>query len=481
MRYAHRTLARATRLTARCPLVLVMLVLAALLLAACTGEQTTSSEGTGAEPTTTAPSQADASGSPSTSTGGGPAADEAVDTASTPADEVPDEELTVELNPDVVAAHNRLGMLVFQQLVSQQPGDATESIFLSPTSIALALSMAWNGADGDTEAAMAGALQLADALGGDLTRADIHAANLALLQELADTDVRLDIANSIWYREELAFNPEFLRENERFYRALVSRLDFKAAESVDIINRWVSDTTQGLIPSVVEQLDDDQIMMLVNAVYFKGDWTTPFDAHLTRDMPFYAAAGDSRNVPMMYREGRIEYFEDGFQAVRLPYGDEERLAMYVFLPPADVDIHDFTADFTYETLTDTFARFAPARGEVLLPRMDIAYKANLNEPLRALGMGVAFDAGAADFGRMRPAGETRNIYIGDVIHQSVLKVDEEGTEAAAVTSVDFRVTSLPMYDFRFQADRPFVVVIRDDATGALLFVGAVTDPGATNH
>lgn len=454
MPFAHRKMVRAARATARRSLVLFVLLIATFLLAACTDEKTASPKAAGAD-------------SPST---------EAVAQLN--------EELTDELNPEVVAAHNRLGLLVLQQLFAEQhdaAGGTVESVFLSPTSIALALSMAWNGADGETEAAMARALQLADVLAGDangLSRADVNAANLALLQELADTDVRLDIANSIWHREELSFNPEFLQENERFYHALVSGLDFAAPESVDVINRWVSDATQGLIPSVVEQLDEDQIMLLINAVYFKGDWTTPFNEQFTREMPFHSAAGSSRHVPMMYREGSIEYFEDGFQAVRLPYGDDERLAMYVFLPSADQDIHEFTANLTYETLADTFDRFTPMRGEVLLPRMDIAYKANLNQALQALGMGIAFDAGAADFSRMRPADETRNIYIGDVIHRSVLKVDEEGTEAAAVTSVDFRVTSMPMYDFRFQADRPFVVVIRDDATGALLFIGAMTDPGA---
>ena len=217
-------------------------------------------------------------------------------------------------------------------------------------------------------------------------------------------------------------------------------------------------------------------MLLLNAVYFKGDWTAPFDPQQTRDMPFYRPSGDSRPVPMMYQDGRFGYFEDGFQAVRLPYGDDERLAMYVFLPPRGADFYEFSASLDYETLADAFSRFVPGHGEVLLPRMDVSYKTRLNAALQELGMGIAFDPGRADFSRLHPAG-SRNIYISDVIHQSVLKVDEEGTEAAAVTSVDFRVTSLPVYDFRFQADRPFVVVIRDDATGALLFVGAVVDPG----
>lgn len=430
------------------------------------------------------------------------------------------EELIAALNPHVVTAHNRLGMLIFGQLVSQtRPAGGAdaetddESVFISPISIALALGMAYNGAAGETETAMAKALQLEgllqegllqeallqeallqegprqegllqdstttaspDADGTRLTRADINASNLALLEALTGTGARLDIATSIWYRQEFALNPAFVEETQRYYRARISALDFAAPESVDVINRWVSDATRGLIPAVVDQLDEDQIMLLLNAVYFKGDWTAPFDPQQTRDMPFYRPSGDSRPVPMMYQDGRFGYFEDGFQAVRLPYGDDERLAMYVFLPPRGADFYEFSASLDYETLADAFSRFVPGHGEVLLPRMDVSYKTRLNAALQELGMGIAFDPGRADFSRLHPAG-SRNIYISDVIHQSVLKVDEEGTEAAAVTSVDFRVTSLPVYDFRFQADRPFVVVIRDDATGALLFVGAVVDPG----
>lgn len=563
-----------------------------------------------------------------------------------------EEELTLAVSPDLVAAHNRLGILVFRHLLTEQaleattgssvaadvataadaaavadsaaamdsatsadsaaamdpaaasdsaaatdspaapdPAAATDSaasadsapatdspaapdfaaisgsaaaagrnVFISPVSIALALNMAWNGAAGETERAMAQALQLARLVhqngtsghGADAdpnrdnlgpSRAAINAANLALLDALAGTDVRLDIASSIWYRLGITPNPAFLEDNEHYYRASVAALDFGAAESVHVINRWVRDATQGLIPSVLEQLEEDQVLLLINAVYFKGAWSTPFDARLTRDMPFHRMGGESRIVPMMYRNGQFDYFEGvgrsddvghfesigqvgdvaysenvrymgdvrymrdvrymedvrypedvgymegGFQAVRLPYGESKRLAMYVFLPPEGVGLFEFAASLDHETLANVFGRFTPRHGEVFLPRIDISYKANLNDALRALGMGVAFDPGAADFSRMLqgtgPASASEgaaapgasNVYIGDAIHQSVLKVDEEGTEAAAVTSIDFRLTSVPVYDFRFQADRPFVVVIRDDATGALLFVGAITDPG----
>lgn len=378
----------------------------------------------------------------------------------------------------VVQAHNRLGMVLFSTI--NKSGE--ENVFLSPTSIALALSMAYNGADGTTLAAMREAMQW-----GELSDDQINAASLALLHlldeassdetEIGDAGIRMNIANSLWHRLEFAPGEKYLQDVRRFYRALVEGLDFNAAQSVKTINAWVSDATQGLIPTVVDRLDADLLMLLINAVYFKGDWTHPFDTRQTREMPFHLTPQSTRPVPMMHHSGTIDYYEDeGMQAIRLPYGQDERLAMYVYLPKAGLDFDSFVQQITYDTLEDTFDQFTPKYGEVNLPRMDIAYKVRLNDALTALGMGIAFNGGQADFGRMRSDEGPGNLYLGDVIHQSVLKVDEEGTEAAAVTSIEVRVTSMPVYAFRFRADRPFVIAIRDDETGALLFVGAIRDP-----
>lgn len=413
----------------------------------------------------------------------GPTQQPEVSHAST-GDEVSEDDTVVThvpLDPRLIAAHNRFGWLLLRELLGQT-ADAEESIFLSPTSIALALGMAFNGASGTTQTAMAEALQLRD-----LSRGEINEQSLALLQTLdrvgdgdaPDPGVRLDIANSLWHRQDVALNQDFLADVSRFYRAEVQGLDFTAPASVNVINDWVSKATQGLIPSVVDELDPDLALLLVNAVYFKGDWTTPFDKALTSERPFHPAAGPSRPVSMMRRSGTIDYFQDeAVQAVRLPYGKDERVAMYVFLPHAGSNVRDVVASWSPESLEQTFSRFAKRYGEVLLPRIDLRYKAKLKDPLSTLGMSTAFDAGQADFGRMGPVGPARNFYLGNVLHQSVLQVDEEGTEAAAVTSIDVRVTSVPVYDFRFEANRPFIIAIRDDVTGALLFLGVIMDPDA---
>lgn len=380
-----------------------------------------------------------------------------------------------DIHPQVVSAHNKLGLLIHKYLAQQAGED--ENVFLSPLSISLALSMVYNGAAGDTAAAMAETLQW-----DELDLETINKAHRALLDMLSEADddtlgVKLQIANSIWHRQGFSLRPKFLQQTDEFYRAIASELDFAASQSVDVINDWVSENTQGLIQNLIERLDEDMVMVLVNTVYFKGDWTLPFDAALTRDGEFTLSSSEVRDVPMMYRDGRFDHFAGpDFEAVRLPYGKDERLAMYVFLPGEQTSLAALQQRLSYENWNEWLSGFSRKLGEVSLPRIDVEYKVTLNDVLRSLGMGVAFDRSLADFSLMVPDDSPAQLSISDVIHQAVLKVDEEGTEAAAATSVGVRVTSLPMYEFRFTADRPFFIAIRDDATGALLFVGSIVDP-----
>lgn len=380
------------------------------------------------------------------------------------------------VNPTIIAAHNELGLLIHDALM--RTAEAGDNVFISPLSISLALSMAYNGAAGDTATAMADTLQLSD-----LEIDAINEANRALLQaysaDSADMPlgVRLHIANSLWHRQGFPLRSEFLQRNATFYDATAEQLDFAAPESVDVINEWVSRRTEGLIDNLVDRLEDDLVLLLINTVYFKGEWTVPFDAAFTREGPFRLASGEERMVPFMYHDGRFDHYANAdFQAVRLPYGDDERLAMYVFLPAETTDLHAFAEQLSYTNWNEWLAGFTRKLGEVTLPRINVEYKTSLNDVLHSLGMGVAFDRMRADFSNIVPKDSAAPLSISDVVHQSVLKVDEEGTEAAAATSVGVRVTSMPMYEFRFTADRPFFVAIRDDATGSLLFVGSIADP-----
>lgn len=386
----------------------------------------------------------------------------------------------VDLDQDVAAALNRMGLRLYRELVARQgTGDGTVDtggeggLFISPASIAMALAMTYNGARGETQAAMAEALSLT---GLDLET--INDSYYALIQELAaaadpDGGVQLRIANGIWHRHEVDFYEDFLDRNRQFYGAAVETADFDDPATVDVINRWVSDMTEGRITDLLEEIRPDSVMFLINALYFKGDWTTPFDPAHTRPMPFHRQG----EIPMMFREGDMEHYRgDGFQAVRLPYGEEGRLAMYVFLPDADSDLDAFHAGLTYDNWQEWQAGFAEKFGQVGLPRFRLTYKEKLNETLKAMGMEIAFDRLRADFGGMRPVSPGNNLYIGDVLHETFLLVNEEGSEAAGATSVEIRVESAQIPEFELVADRPFFVAIQDDETGVLLFAGSVTDP-----
>lgn len=372
---------------------------------------------------------------------------------------------------DVITAQNRFGLALLRELSASAPD---ESIFISPLSVHMALSMAYNGAEGATADEMGQALHLAT-----LARDRLNLAVRTQLAYFADEDlgVKLNVANGLWYAQELAFRSDYIASIEQYYQAAIAPLSFRNPESTAAINDWVSRQTEGLIPNLVDSLDPETIMLLVNAVYFKGDWSEPFDPALTQPHPFRLPTGAVKEVPMMYKDGQIAHYQsDRFEAIRLPYGDDERLAMYIFLPSEGVGLTEFVETLTYDNWETWIAGFQSKLGEVRLPRMELSYKTRLNTALKALGMGSAFDPTRAEFGAIRESGPGQNMYISDVVHQAVLKVDEEGTEAAAATSIGFRVTSMPMYAFRFVADRPFFAAVRDETTGAILFVGTVTDP-----
>ena len=218
-------------------------------------------------------------------------------------------------------------------------------------------------------------------------------------------------------------------------------------------------------------------MFLINAVYFKGRWTAEFDKKLTQDQDFHLADGSVKSHPMMRREDKYRYLKtDDLQAIRLPYG-EDRFALYVFLPRSEQSLAEFVGQLTPETLDDRLMQMHRRKGEIVLPKFKHEYEQNLNTVLGALGMDIAFDPGRADFYRMLDSPIDMAFYISEVLHKTFVEVNEEGTEAAAVTSVRMTLTAMaPEDDFQMTVDRPFFYMIRDDETGAVLFMGVVTDP-----
>ena len=368
----------------------------------------------------------------------------------------------------LVDANTKFGFKLFQEVLKQ---DSKRNVFVSPTSIAIALSMTYNGASGETQQAMANALELQG-----MSLDNINQANNTLKASLenADPAVQMSIANSLWARQGISFNPEFIKQNQQFYGAKVTELDFAKPDSSNIINNWVKENTRGKIDNIVGQLKPDDVLFLINAIYFKGNWTKKFDKSQTTERPFNLSNGSQKQHPMMSQSGKYRYYEnETFQAVSLPYG-KGRMSLYVFLPSKTMNLNTFQQQLKSENWQQWMNQFRLRQGSVELPRFKFDYDIKLNNALKALGMETAF-SNQANFSNMTSA----SVAINEVKHKTFVEVNEEGTEAAAATSVGMVLTSARMpaeEPFQMVVDRPFFCAIRDNQTGTILFMGSIKEP-----
>jgi serine protease inhibitor len=369
------------------------------------------------------------------------------------------------------ASSSAFGFDLYRAILAERPG---ENVFISPASVGFALAMTYNGAAGPTRDAMAAALRLSTTSLDTVNRTD--STLIARMNEPIER-VRLSVANSLWARRGLRFKKDFLERNTRFYGADVRSIDFNAPGAAEEINGWVSEKTNGTIPKIVETIDPTSILFLIDAIYFKGAWTHEFDPKLTHEADFYAPGGAVEKRAMMEQRGEYLYLKgDGFQAASLPYGDG-RTSMYVFLPDDRAGLGKFNDGLTAQAWESWLGGFASRKGHIELPRFKIEFKASLKPALTKLGMGDAFDGSRANFSGMIEA-TGANVFIHDVLHKTYVAVDEEGTEAAAVTSVEMRLTSVmePEKPFEMICDHPFFVAIRDNETGLVLFMGSIVNP-----
>jgi serine protease inhibitor len=375
------------------------------------------------------------------------------------------------VSPKLIEAQTKFSFNLFSALQKQTPN---KNLFISPISISQAIAMLYNGASGETQKAIGSTLTL-----GDLSLEDFNASSedLGKTLEYYDPGVQLSTANSIWTNQNTPIKPDFLSRNRRFYRAKVESLDFTNPQSVKTINNWVKRNTQGKIEGIVEELKESDKLLLVNATYFKGAWTKPFNPELTKAQDFATPDG-KKTVQMMDQQGSYRYFEtDDLQAIALPYG-KRRLNLYVLLPKDGKTIADLLPLLTQNAETDGLTsdwtrQFASNPGRIQLPRFKMESKLNLETPLTTLGMGIAFTP-KADFSNL----SDRSSQIDQVLHKTFVEVNEVGTEAAAVTSIGIRTTSaeMPKSPFTMKVDRPFLCILRDDQTGAILFMGAIVNP-----
>jgi len=367
---------------------------------------------------------------------------------------------------DLITAGSEFGLDLFRIILESD--DCPENLMISPTSVAIALGMTYNGAEGETKTAFETTLRHQG-----LSREEINDIYQALIDYLlkADRKVIFEIANSIWYRQDFNVLQSFTDVNKKYYYADVRALDFNNANAVRIINDWVALKTHDKIKDVLDNIPPEAVMYLINALYFNGMWKYQFDEKNSFTGSFYGE-NDVVQVKYMKNESSYPYFEnDMLSAVELPYGNGNYV-MHVFLPKASKSLDEIIQSLnpeTWKTWMDSFNLRDEV--EVQLPKFKYEYKTLLNDPLIEMGLGIAFN-GPADFSGISP---DYDLYISRVIHQTFIDVNEKGTEAAAVTVVEIRYTSMPEKT-SFIVDRPFIYSISEKNTGALLFMGKVGNP-----
>jgi serpin B len=362
--------------------------------------------------------------------------------------------------------------------------NAGQNVVFSPVSISTALSMTYAGAKGQTES------ETASALRWDLPQPRHHAAMNELDAALAargegklGTDgkpFRLNVVNTTWMQKDETFLPAYLDVLAEHYGAGVNLLDFitNAEGSRKTINAWVEAKTEDRIKELIPMgvINAATRLVLTNAVYFNAAWRTPFSATVA-SAPFKRLDGSSVNVPMMRQPetGFPAATGAGWTAVALPYQDE-RLSMLLVVPD-EGKFDTVEASLNAVTLAQMVAGLAPRTVTLQMPRFKFETAASLKELLQALGMNRAFEPGVADFSGMDG---TMSLYIQAVLHKAFIAVGEKGTEAAAATAVVVGRTSAPLDVLFLTADRPFLFFLRDEPTGAILFLGRVLDPSQTS-
>ncbi|MBP1968322.1 serpin B [Virgibacillus natechei] len=371
----------------------------------------------------------------------------------------------------IIPSNNALGFSLITEVEANENGNS----FVSPTSLLMALSMVYNGADGVTKEEMANVLQNE---GMDID--EWNKANASLMSMLhRDSDhFQLHVANSIWLNDFFHFQDEFAQNNKDYFNAEIHEIDITDNESAERINDWVTDMTNDKIDNIVDSpLNPDLVAILINAIYFKGDWTYAFDENKTEERTFHLDDGTTKDVPLMTQSEDLAYMEnESFQAVTLPYGDEE-MSMNVFLPRENSSVDEFKAMLTEENWTAWSSQFDTKEGTIMLPKFQLEYETILNETLEKLGMESAFDEDA-NFPKMIE--EDDPLWISQVKQKTFIDVNEEGTEAAAATSVEMEITSAPIDEpFHMEVNRPFFITITDDETDAILFMGSISNPMQT--
>lgn len=368
---------------------------------------------------------------------------------------------------NIAETNNQLGF----QLLSILNKNNKDNIFISPFSAFMAISLVYNGADGETKDEIQKVLQ------SDLNVEKLNEQHKKLLESLNydDGGMQLKIANSIWLNEQFHFQDQFANNMKKYYKADTEEVNVTSPEAPKKINDWVKEQTKGKIDNIVEHpLNNDLVSMFINAIYFKGQWMNEFDSKITENRTFYLADQSKKELPFMQQKNKWLYLEnEKFQAISLPYKDE-KMTMKVILPKEQTDMDDFIQNMTIENWKKWKNEFSLKEGTVLLPKFQLKYEVDLNNSLQQLGMKNAFERNA-NFSKLIK--EEVPLWIDKVKQVAYIDVNEEGTEAAAVTSIAIETTAF-MEDetFYMEVNRPFFIAIVDEKKDLILFMGLIENP-----
>ncbi len=366
----------------------------------------------------------------------------------------------------IISYGNKFGLDLFTKVAKVDD----INLMLSPLSAKIALTMLLNGSNSNTY------LQIRDMLGyNDLTVEQINDVYKSLVSQLLSVDpsVKLAIANAVWVKKDFEIKVPFKESMTNTFDARIQSLDFSLPSSLATINKWASDNTFGKIPKVLDEISPEMVMFLMNALYFKGNWSYQFDESKTQSDVFHLNDANQINVPMMQITSDASVYDCvNFKALELYYG-RKNFSMILILPNGSIG--DFYDNFTLESwndLSNYFTTSTPIRElQISLPKFKFSYEKKLNDELIALGMQDAFDASLANLSSI----SDNDLYVDFVKQNTFVEVNESGTEAAAVTTVGVGETSIGD-DKVFAVNKPFVFVIRERTTNTILFIGKVINP-----
>jgi serine protease inhibitor len=368
----------------------------------------------------------------------------------------------------IIEADHAFGFELFREICRE---NEEENIMISPMSISYALGMTYNGAEGSTLDAFNQVLHFSS-----LTKVEVNESYKDLMDQLLNLseEVEFALANSIWYKEGYPVLEDFIKTNEDYFNAAIREADFSDPTTVDLINGWIEEQTNDKIRDMLDEISVDVVMYLINAIYFNANWKYEFPREDNYQGDFKLENGSTTGVDYMVVEGDFHYTtHKNFTAVELPYSDSS-FSMLVMLPQPENSLSALTESLDVDSWDSWFENSRQMGVRIELPKFKYEFKDLLNIPLKSLGLGVAFNSYSADFSGIVSGG---GIYISRVIHQTFIDVQEEGTEAAAATIVEMSKMSAGGGSYAsFRVDRPFLYLIKENSTGAIVFMGKVGRP-----